>query len=82
MNEETKIKEISFAGIMSDGDEKLVTGLSRVTRWRMEREGKYPKRVQISPGRVGRIGREIKAWIDSRPRVDPGSCAVESRATV
>lgn len=72
MSEETKIqkvKEISFDGIMSDHDEKLVTGLSRVTRWRLESDGKYPKRVQLSPGRVGRIGAEIKEWIESRPRV-------------
>ncbi|MCH7498752.1 MAG: AlpA family phage regulatory protein [Nitrospinae bacterium] len=53
---------------MPDRDAVLVTGLSRVTLWRLEGQGLFPKRVQLSPGRVGRIGREVKAWIDSRPR--------------
>lgn len=76
MTEETRVREISFDGILSDEDEKLLTGLSRVTRWRMEREGRYPKRVQLSPGRVGRIGSEIKEWIESRPRVNIGNEAI------
>lgn len=67
--ETTLVRQISFDGIMSDADEKRVTGLSRVTRWRLERQGNYPKRVQLSPGRVGRMGREVKTWIESRPHV-------------
>ena len=73
-----EVKAISYDGIMSDADEKLATGLSRVTRWRLEREGKYPKRVQLSPGRVGRHGHEIKSWIKARPRVNLESCEIES----
>jgi len=64
-----KIREISFDGLMSEADQDIVTGVSRVTRWRMEREGKFPKRVQISPGRQARHGPEIREWIDSRPYV-------------
>ena len=75
--EATKTREISYDGIMSDADEKMVTGLSRVTRWRLEREGKYPARVQLSPGRVGRIGAEVKKWIQSRPRVNLAACEAD-----
>jgi len=64
-----EIREISFLGIMSEADQDLVTGVSRVTRWREERAGRFPKRVQLSPGRQGRHGHEIKKWIESRPFV-------------
>jgi len=66
----TKVREISFDGLMKLSDVVLVTGLSRVTLWRLEREGKFPQSVQVSPGRVAKIGREVKEFIDSRPRVN------------
>jgi len=76
-----KIKEISYDGIMPWKDVQLVIGgLSRVTVWRDERAGRFPKRVQTSQGRVGWIGPEIKNHIETRPRVNPGPCAVESGA--
>ena len=43
-----------------------VTSLSRTTRWRMERRGEFPKRVRLSPGRVGWRQADIEAWISSR----------------
>ena len=43
-----------------------LTSLSRTTRWRMERRGEFPKRVRLSPGRVGWRQAEIEAWIRSR----------------
>lgn len=43
-----------------------MTNLSRTTRWRMERQGEFPKRVRLSPGRVGWREQEVVAWIDSR----------------
>ena len=72
-----KVREISFEGIMNEADQDLVTGVSRVTRWREERAGRFPKRVQLSPGRQGRHGHEIKKWIESRPCVDLSVCATE-----
>ena len=67
-----EVREICFDGIMGEKDQKLVTNLSRVTRWRLEREGKFPTQVQLSPGRRGRRGPEIRDWIESRPRVGKG----------
>ncbi len=45
--------------------EKL-TGLSRTTIWRQEREGKFPKRDPISKNRVAWRESEINAWIAKR----------------
>ena len=85
MNPETQgkskveVREISYDGIMSWKDVWLVSGKpSRKTVWLWEKEGKFPKRVQVSPGRVGWKGLEIKARNESLPRVNPGSCEMES----
>ena len=40
-----------------------MTGLSRTTIWRMEREGTFPKLHQISPGRRAFLKSEIDKWI-------------------
>lgn len=42
------------------------TGLSRVTRWRLEREGKFPRRRQISTNSVGWLESEIREWMATR----------------
>jgi len=44
--------------------------LSDVTIWRMEKAGQFPKRRQISPGRVGWLASEVEAWIESRGLAD------------
>jgi len=64
-----KVRAVSFDGLMRDADVGLVTGLSRMTRWRLAREGEFPAKVQVSPGRVANIGQEILEYIKSRPRV-------------
>ena len=47
-------------------------GLSKVTVWRMERAGLFPKRINLSERRVGWVESEIEDWLGSRPR---GICA-------
>lgn len=49
-----------------------MTGISRTTIWRRERAGDFPKRIQLSPGRVGWKAVEIQAWIEDRPCVEGG----------
>jgi prophage regulatory protein len=44
------------------------TGVSRGLAWSEERAGRFPKRIQITPFRVGYFEDEIDAWIESRPR--------------
>jgi prophage regulatory protein len=43
------------------------TGLSRATLWRLEKEGQFPKRRRLSPGRVAWLREEVDTWIQSRP---------------
>ena len=45
---------------------RLITGLSRVTRWRLERAGRFPRRRRLSSGAVGWLRSEIANWITSR----------------
>lgn len=40
--------------------------LSNVTIWRLEKNGQFPKRRQVSPGRVAWLASEVDAWIESR----------------
>ena len=47
-------------------------GWSKVTVWRMERAGLFPKRINLSERRVGWVKSEIEDWLDSRPK---GICA-------
>lgn len=77
-DEAVEVRRISFDGIMGAADVQLLTGLSRVTIWRLEKQALFPARVQLSPSRVGWLGPEVKAWIDSRPRVDLERCESES----
>jgi prophage regulatory protein len=54
--------------IMGEPEVEERTSLSRVTRWRLEREGKFPQRLRLAGNRVGWLAEEIVAWIESRPR--------------
>jgi hypothetical protein len=44
---------------IGDAEEKAITDLSRTTRWRLERAGKY----QISPNRRARLLSEVTTWM-------------------
>jgi prophage regulatory protein len=44
----------------------LETGLLRTTMWRLARQGKFPRAIAISPGRVAFISEELEAWIAER----------------
>ena len=41
-------------------------GVSGVSLWRWEREGKFPKRVKIGPNAAGHIEEEVDAWIEKK----------------
>jgi prophage regulatory protein len=45
---------------------RQITGLSRSTRWRLERRGQFPRRRQISDGATGWLASEIAAWVKER----------------
>jgi prophage regulatory protein len=48
------------------------TGLSRMTIYRLENRGEFPKRKQLSPNSVGWLESEIDEWIATR-------CSPQSR---
>jgi prophage regulatory protein len=45
---------------------KATTGLSRSTIWRLERDGNFPKRIQLSKNAVGWKQSEVSQWLQSR----------------
>ena len=59
------------------------TGYSHVHLWRLERAGKFPRRVQLGPNSVAWVEAEIEAWqqerVDARRKVcagrEPGPAA-------
>ena len=55
--------------ILNVKDVSLITKLSRVTIWRLEKEGKFPPRIKISQKRIGWRKDEVTKWIESLPRV-------------
>lgn len=48
-----------------------VVPLSRTSVWRLESQGLFPKRRQITPQRVGWLVNEVEAWAESRPLAQP-----------
>ena len=43
-------------------------GMSRTQAWTEERAGRFPRRIQITPYRIGWYEDEIDAFVASRPR--------------
>lgn len=66
--QETKQREIARLQdrIIREVECKKLTGLSRTTRWRGEKDGWFPKRRQLSPNSIGWYESEVKKWIESR----------------
>ncbi len=44
-----------------------MTGLSRMTIYRLERAGLFPARRRLGENSVGWIDEDITSWIESRP---------------
>ena len=47
-------------------DLRRIVPLSWATLWRMERVGRFPRRIPISEKRIAWRRREIEAWLASR----------------
>ncbi len=45
---------------------RRITGLSRTTRWRMERRGEFPRKKRISKNAVAWLASEIRSWMAER----------------
>jgi prophage regulatory protein len=58
--------------ILRERDVRTMTGLSRSTRWRLERAGMFPRKRRLSPGAVGWFESEVADWLASRTE-QPGA---------
>ena len=56
--------------ILREADVFVRTGLSRSTRWRLEKLGGFPKRVRLKGRAVGWRSDDIESWIANRPLVE------------
>lgn len=59
--------------ILSPRKVQDLTGLSRTTIWRLESAGRFPAKVQLSPGRKGYLATEVEDWITARAEERPPS---------
>jgi prophage regulatory protein len=51
--------------ILRNHDLDVITGLSRTTRWRLERDGKFPARRRLSSMAVGWLESEVNAFLST-----------------
>jgi prophage regulatory protein len=58
----------NFMRVLNVKDVVGMTGLSKVTIWRKEKSGNFPKRINLTSRRVGWIESEIVEWLEDRPR--------------
>jgi len=63
------IRKCEGVRMLREKQVKDLTGLSRVTRWRMERRGDFPKKIQLSERCVGWNEGEVLEWLQKR--MDP-----------
>ena len=55
-----------FDRIISARELREMVSYSNMQVWRMERDGRFPKRIKLGPGRVGWSLREVQEWIADR----------------
>ncbi len=48
---------------LREAEVRHMIGLSRTTRWRLERAGKFPKRIKISENASANLESQIVAWM-------------------
>jgi len=56
--------------LLRTNDVVALTGLSRTTIWRLERDGQFPPRKQITAAAVGWLEGDVRAWVDELPDAD------------
>jgi prophage regulatory protein len=56
--------------IIREAEQRELTGLSRTTRWRLSRNGEYPKQVKLTGHARGVRESELEAWLKALPSTD------------
>jgi predicted DNA-binding transcriptional regulator AlpA len=67
--------------LVREPERRQLTGISATTAWRLERAGRFPRRVKLTDSRVGWRLSELLAWMDSRQLVTLKSVSEEQAAT-
>ena len=49
--------------IVLEDEATALCGFSRVTRWRMEKEDRFPRRVKVCDGKIGWRMSDIQRWL-------------------
>ena len=52
--------------IIDKHERQRLVPYSHMQIWRLEKKGKFPKRVKLGPSRVGWVESEVIAWIEAR----------------
>jgi len=52
--------------IMRKPELLALIGLSDATIWRLEKAGRFPRRIQLGGNSVGWFNTDVDAWMDSR----------------
>ncbi len=52
--------------VLREREVLAISGRSRAQRWRDERAGKFPRRIQLGPNAVAWLESEIYAWLAAR----------------
>ena len=58
--------QINCDRFIREGETRMITGLSRSTRYRMEREGTFPRKYKLSPSARAYKLSEINGWMSTR----------------
>jgi prophage regulatory protein len=67
---ETKEKPPNWNRVQRAREVQRLTGLSRSTLWRLEKDGDFPKRLKLGPGAVGWLESEVLEWLSTRKRME------------
>ena len=70
---------MKFNRVLSFKEVRQLTGLSRSTVWKLERESKFPRRRLLTTNRVGWIESEVLTWINERMPVCPEDSDVKPK---
>ena len=66
MKQKEALKELIRERIIRKPELLAMVGLSDPTIWRMERNGKFPKRIRLGGNSCGWVASEIFGWIAER----------------
>ncbi len=58
-----------------------VTGISRMTIYRLEKDGAFPSRRRLGKNSVAWLDDDISAWVAGRPSVAPETCSTDRNET-